>query len=297
MKKYIFLLLASGTTLGAFSQQLHTSSLYDLQGVLQNPSMVGVEKHAMFGATYRSQWSGIEGSPKTVTLFGSTALKNHQMGIGGYIYNDRTGPTSRSGIDIQVAKHITTKSGVFSLGIETRFQQYAIDVTKLSQSIGNDPALAGGDNKYKFDAGFGVSYSSEKFQLGASVSQLIQSKLDFYEGTATRSEEARLYRHYYAHGLYKFNVDGTTKVIPNFLLTYLPNAPVEFQGGARVEHNDVLWWGLSFRARQSWMISAGVKINKKFNLGYSFDIYRTPLSVYDAGSNGHELILRYDFFN
>jgi hypothetical protein len=43
------------------------------------------------------------------------------------------------------------------------------------------------------------------------------------------------------------------------------------------------------------MLSAGVHIKKKFTLGYSFDIYNTPLSVYDAGANAHEVILRYDF--
>ncbi|MFZ9695643.1 MAG: type IX secretion system membrane protein PorP/SprF, partial [Chitinophagaceae bacterium] len=138
-------------------------------------------------------------------------------------------------------------------------------------------------------------YTSSKFQLGASVSQLIQSKLDFYNGTLTRSEEARLYRHFYVHGSYNWQVDANTKIIPNFLLIYLPNAPAEFQAGARVEHKEVFWWGLSLRARQSWMLSAGVKVQKKLTLGYSFDIYSTPLSVFDKGPNAHEILLRYSF--
>ena len=194
------------------------------------------------------------------------------------------------------AKHIALKKGKLSLGLEAKAQQYSIDRNKLAESLGSiDPVLMGGDNKYKFDAGFGVSYVDDRIQVGASVAQLIPSKLGFYDGNLSRSTEGRLYRHYYGHGSYKWSVDKNTDVTPNFLLIYLPNAPLEFQGGVRVEHSQLFWWGLSLRAEQSWMLSAGVRVNKKMNIGYSFDIYRTPMSVYGSGSSAHEVLLRYDF--
>jgi hypothetical protein len=87
-------------------------------------------------------------------------------------------------------------------------------------------------------------------------------------------------------------VDESTEITPNFLVIYLPNAPTEIQGGVKVEHKELFWWGLSFRAKQSAIISAGVHIQKRFSFGYSFDIYRTPLSLFDSGSNAHELMLR-----
>src|SRR5206468_3167602 len=130
---------------------------------------------------------------------------------------------------------------------------------------------------------------------GVSVAQLVQSKLGFYSGNLATTDQARLYRHYYAHALYKWQVDQATVIIPNFMMIYLPNAPMEFQGGARVEHNNLFWWGLSLRAKQSWLISAGVHISNKATIGYSFEIYKTPLSVYDNGSNAHEILIRYDF--
>jgi hypothetical protein len=94
-------------------------------------------------------------------------------------------------------------------------------------------------------------------------------------------------------GSYQWQVDESTKIIPHFLVIYLPNAPTELQAGARVEHRDLFWWGLSLRARQSWMLSAGIKLQQKLTVGYSFDIYSTPLSVFDRGANAHELLLRY----
>jgi hypothetical protein len=41
------------------------------------------------------------------------------------------------------------------------------------------------------------------------------------------------------------------------------------------------------------MLSAGIKVQQKLTVGYSFDIYSTPLSVFDRGANAHELLLRY----
>ncbi len=297
MKRYIILFVfIGGISVAANSQQLQESSLYDMQGVLHNPSTAGANGYGMIGMTYRSQWSHLSGSPKTATVFGSFDLPEHKIGLGGYIYNDRTGATARTGIDLSFAKYIPMKNGArLSFGIDAKAQQFSIDREKLAQTLGSDPVLGSSDNKFKFDAGFGISYTSKKFQVGVAASQLIQSKLNFYNGSLTASEEGRLYRHYYVHGLYHWSVDEATVITPNFIMTYLPNAPTEFQGGVRVEHNEIFWWGVSYRARQSFMLSAGVTITRKFVIGYSFDIYKTPLSVYDAGSNAHEVLLRYNF--
>jgi type IX secretion system PorP/SprF family membrane protein len=277
------------------AQQLQTSSFFDMQGVLHNPSTAGIYKHSMVGATYRTQWSGISGSPKTATLFGNFALPKQKIGLAGYLYNDNTGPTSRTGVQMAYAKHIPMKNdAIFSMGIEARVLQFSLDKAKLSQTLGSDPVLGTSENSTKFDAGFGVSYTGKKLQLGVSVSQLVQSKLNFYSGNLNRSEEARFYRHYYLHGSYKWATDENTTITPNILFIYLPNAPLEFQGGFRVEHIETFFWGVGYRVNQSLMLSAGVNVNKKFSIGYSFDIYKTPINVFDAGGYSHEIMLRYN---
>ncbi|MBS1759392.1 MAG: PorP/SprF family type IX secretion system membrane protein [Bacteroidetes bacterium] len=296
MKKYIVIIAAIILTVQVKAQQLQTSSMYELQGIYNNPSTAGTQATNMVGVSYRTQWSGISGSPKTATVFGSFGLPEHNIGLGGYIYRDETGPTSRTGVALQFAKHIPTgNGGIFSLGIEARGLQFAIDRAKLSSTLGADPALGTSSNKFKFDAGFGVSYNGKKLQLGAAASQLVQSKLGFYTGNLGTGESARLYRHYYFHGAYKWDIDGSTTLTPSVLFTYLPNAPLEIQGGVRVEHNELFWWGLGYRAHQSFILSAGLNINKKLTIGYAFDIYNTPNNVFDGGNNAHELLLRFNF--
>lgn len=297
MKRIIIFFTCFAIVKEVTAQQLMTASLYDQHGFLHNPATAGGSKHGSVGASYRKMWDGIAGSPQTTVVFGSGYLAKSKLGIGGYVYNDVTGPTKRTGLQAAVSYHIPmANDATFSLGLEGRFQQFAIDKGKLQQSLGSsDPVLGSQDNELKGDAGFGVAYNGKKFRAGISVSQLIQSQLSFYSGNLNRSEEARLYRHYYFHSSYDWNVDGSTKIIPAVLVIYLPNAPTEFQGGIRVEHKEVFWWGVALRARQSWMLSAGVKVQKKFTIGYCFDIFNSPLSVYDRGANGHEILLKYDF--
>ena len=289
-------LMAAG--LGGHAQQLHTSSLFELQSIFHNPAMAGNLPSDMVGLSYRSQWSGISGSPQTATLYGSFDLPEQLIGLSGYLYNDRTGPTSRNGVQLAFAKHLPVNStdGRISLGLETRFFQFGIDREKLS-SIINDPVLAGAGNRFKFDMGFGVAYTTKRLQIGVSVSQLIQSKLDLYTGTLSTNAEGRLYRHYYLHGQYRFETQGGTSIIPNFLMVYLPNVTrSEQQFGLRVEREKV-WVGAGWRINQSYMLNAGFHVNKNFSVGYAYDNYLTPISTFTAsgGSGGHELILRYNF--
>jgi type IX secretion system PorP/SprF family membrane protein len=297
MKRFSIILVMLTATFIAKAQQMPITSFYDMYGHIYNPSTAGVEKYGQIGATFRKQWSGIPGGPQTVSLFGSTYFDKVRMGLGGYLYNDQTGPTHRTGLLLNYAYHIPTgNDGTFSLGIQGIFQQFGYDKEKLSNSLGAiDPVLASTDNRFRGDAGFGVSYTGKKLQIGASVSQLIQSQLKFYDGAGTPTEEGRLYRHYYGFANYKWNVDGETKIIPHALVVYLPNAPTEFQGGVRVEHQDLFWWGGSYRVNQSWMLSAGIRLKSRMNIGYTYDMYTTPVSGYERGSSAHEVMLRYDF--
>lgn len=296
MKKYLLIASLFFGAISGHSQQLQTSSFYDVQSVLDNPSMAGMTSKGMIGGIYRTQWNGFSGAPKTATIYGSFELPSLKIGLGGYAYSDKTGPTSRTGLALSFAKHIAVgNGGKFSLGLEARGLQYSIDVAKLQNTLGNDPVLGAGDNKFKFDAGFGISYVGKKLQLGASVNQLVQSKLDFYTGNLSRSEEGRLYRHYFFHGAYKVALDGNSVITPNLMVIYLPNAPLEVQGGVRMDYKELVWWGISARYRQSLMFSAGFNLNKKLGLGYSFDLYQTPVSTFDDRINSHEMTLRYNF--
>ncbi|MDB5252168.1 MAG: hypothetical protein JWP27_1337 [Flaviaesturariibacter sp.] len=291
MKKLACCLLASIVALAVRAQQLPLSSLYEMHGVMHNPATAGVSGHAMVGGGFHMQWSGMPGAPKTALLYGSAPV-GALSGVGGYLFNDEAGPLRSTGLQAAYAFIIPMRDGArFSLGLEGRVEQFTIDRRRLALTLGdNDPAINGRDQSIKGDAGFGMALTTPKLQVGLSVSQLVQSKLQLSDGVAG----ARFYRHYYLHSSYELVVDESTRIIPNLLFVYLPNAPDLLQAGVRVEHNRQFWWGLSTRSEQSWMFSAGVRLHR-FGIGYSFDIYQHPLSLFDSGSNGHEVQLRYEW--
>ena len=85
MRHYILFIVFAMTVTTVKAQQLQTSSMFDMQGMLHNPSVAGTvagtKQRGMVGATYRTQWSAISGSPKTATVFGSFDLPDHNIGI------------------------------------------------------------------------------------------------------------------------------------------------------------------------------------------------------------------------
>ena len=296
MKKIQILIIALTAAAGAHSQQLANSSFYEMHGIMHNAATVGSQKHLVVGGSFRTQWSGMPGSPKTGLVYGTTYLEKSRLGFGAAIYSDVAGSLRNTGLQLNVAYYVPFQNNTsLSFGFRGMLDQFSIDRAKLQAAIPGDPVLAGSENRFKADAGFGVALTGSNFQFGVGVNQLLQSKLGLYEGTGTVTEEGKHYRHFYFHGNYGFALDDFTRLVPNFLVTYLPNAPVETLVAARVEHNNLFWYGIGYRARQSWSLSAGLKFKQRFNVGYTFDMFRTPLSTYDGGANGHEVMLRYAF--
>ncbi len=296
MKRILFSILCI-TAVGTVSaQQLQTSAFNELQAIIHNPSFAGMSEHNFVGINYRAQWTALEGAPKTATVFGSFALPKQKMGIGGYLFSDKTGVTTRTGVSISVAKHIVfSDQSKLSLAIENRFQQTSFNQAKLAQTLGNDPAIANAGNTFNYDAGFGATYTNNRLQLGISAAQLLQSKINNYSGTLVRSQEARLYRHFYMNGSYKIDLDETFTLTPNFLLIYLPNAPFEYCIGARLKYKDQFTFGAGMNASKNVNFSLGVGLMKNLAFDYAFDIYNNPFDNVDQYVTTHEFMLRYSF--
>ena len=87
MKQFILIIIFAGAVTTVNAQQLQTSSFYDMQGVIHNPSTAG-SNGSMVGATYRSQCSGISVSTKTATVFGSFDIAaKHRDWCWANVYN------------------------------------------------------------------------------------------------------------------------------------------------------------------------------------------------------------------
>lgn len=295
IKKIVLITSLSFCFANIYAQQLFKLSQFTQHNFLFNPAAAGANDVASIGATYKKMWSGLSGGPQTTVLFADKYFDKKNTGVGVYFYDDKTGPTSRTGGEISLSYSVKlgSKEKRVMFGLAGEFLQYRIDKSSMSVFIPNDPLLASANSKIKGDAAAGVYYKSPTLNAGISVQNILQSKLDFIKANSNPS--GKLYRHYYFMGSYNWVVDEENVLIPNTLVKYLPNSPTDVELGVRLEHKDMFWVGVNHTFKQSYSLFAGVKMNKSLSIGYAFDQYNTPLSVFDGGGGAHEIMVRYFF--
>jgi type IX secretion system PorP/SprF family membrane protein len=285
---YIFIVLS--ITLNA--QQIFRISQIQQHSFLYNPAASGAAIQASVGAAYRKMWSGIEGGPQTSLAFFDKYFNSKKIGTSLVLYSDKTGPTSRTGGQLNVSYSIPLENNkrlMFGLGADVL--QYRINKARFANYIPNDPLLASSGTKTKADAAVGVYYNSNTWNVGISAQQILQQKLNFI--STTSNPEGKLYRHYFLTVSNNISIDEANVIIPNLVFKYLPNAPTDFEAGFRFEHNNLFWFGFNTHYKQSFTALAGLYINKNIAVGYAFDNYKTPLSIFDNGGGGHELTIKY----
>ncbi len=294
--KTIFSALAlSACFLSADAQQIFKISQFTEHNFLYNPAAAGANDQASVGATYRKMWSGIEGGPQTMLIFGDKYFEKQKTGVAVALYTDKTGPTSRTGgqVNLSYSVPLGSEGQRLMLGLSGQVLQYKIDMDAVAPYLDGDPALASSGSVIKGDAGAGIYLKTPTINLGASVQQIIQPKLKIIKPEA--GTVGRLYRHYFFTGSYNWKVDTDDILIPNAIVKYEWRAPVDIEAGLRLEHKDLVWVGISYHYQQAFNAYAGVKIDHKFSIGYAYDQYRNPLGLFDHYGGAHEFSLRYFF--
>ena len=292
LKYSILALVTSFTLMNVHAQQIFRLSQYMQNTLVFNPAAAGAFNEGSVGLVYKKMWSGIEGGPQTTVFVGDKAITSKNIGVGLMMYNDVTGPTARSGAEVSLSYAINWNNNQkLSFGLGGVLLQERIDKAQIEKDIPGDPILNGSGSTLTGDASAGIFYTSKKWNLGFSAKQLVQSKIDFIK-TATELE-GRLYRQYYLMGSYNWKTDEDNVIVPNFLLKLNNNAPADFELGARLIHKNLFWVGFNYHKDQDYSAFAGLNFGKKYSIGYAFDQYKTPLSVFDNGGDAHELSFRY----
>ena len=204
------------------AQQQPYYTQYLLNNFILNPALAGIENYWDCKVSYRNQWVGLEGAPKTLYLTVHTPLgktdydrqtpttipdlqaknqgaKQFSMeytappahhGVGFTILDDKTGPLNRVAAYGSYAYHIpvgikTTLSFGLSLGV----QEVKVDFAALDFGQANpiDPLALGSGylNKLEPDMNAGLWLSNNSFFLGLSAQQIIPVPINSSNGTTT----------------------------------------------------------------------------------------------------------------
>ena len=286
------LLLIIGFQLKA--QQLPLFTQYLFNKYVFNPAVTGTEDNFSATANYRYQWQGVTDAPRTYIMSVHGPHKFKSFGLGGALYTDVTGPTSKTGAYLSYAYHLqVTDNTKLSLGLSGGLLQYRVDGTKITLADPGDLALVNTLlNKVIPDFGFGGYWYGDKFYVGLSVPQFIQGRLDFSDDGA--QSLSRLTSHFYLNSGYTFNVNNDFGFEPSMMMRFsypvIPQLDIAF----RAIYQDSYYLGLMRRTQDAFAVMAGYQtVNKKFTFGYSYDITQNELSVFSNGS--HELMVKATF--
>lgn len=289
MKKILYIsTLVLGFSFASFGQQIPQYSQYMLNDYILNPAMTGQHDYWEVKSNNRLNWVGITDAPRTFILSAHGPFRKLNMGMGGSVFADITGPTSRIGFYLSYAYHLKfSKSLKLGMGLSLGLLQYRIDGTKVTLYENGDPVFPNQMmTVYTADATFGINLKHKNFNFGISIPQIIGNDLKFLDNQ--ENPDSRLARHYMAMGGYTFRV-GDFGIMPNVLLKYVYPAPPQFDAGVKFDWRDQFWIGASYRHDDAVSFLGGLNYKDYFLIAYSYDLATSNLRNYSNGT--HELMV------
>jgi len=272
------MIVVSGTAV--MGQQLPQYTQYMFNDFVINPAVAGVDNHYQIRTNHRFQWVGLVDPPMTnsIAFYGPHAKLD--MGYGGYIYNDVTGPTSRTGVTGSYAYNIGVTSEIrLSMGISASIMQFRVDGTQLDpKDVSDISILESVSTSYLPDAGIGLYLYGEDFYVSLSAAQLLNNKLKIFDN---KNGLNRLKTQINLVGAYRFVLDTDWVLEPTAMI----------KGTAPKELN------VDVTAKIEWKESVGILLGYSFDerlfFGYSYDIGISTLRKYNTGT--HEIMIGYRF--
>jgi len=289
-------------------QQCPMYSQYIMNGFLLNPSYAGSDFYTTFGLTVREQWAGIPNAPSTYAASFQTRILNDsyitkatnvrkkierptkggRIGVGGYLFSDHNGIMHRTGLQVAYAYHLPiAEERQLSFGLSISAYQYFVDINgAVMPDDVNDELLNNYDQVvYIPDANFGISYSTHRFYVGYSMTNLFRGALMLGNGGENGNSQLG---HYFLTGGYRFYPASNWIIEPSAMLksSDMVFKSIQLDLTARVYYREDYWLGLSWRTNDAIVLLTGIKLDR-FYLGYAFDFTLSDIRSYTYGT--HEL--------
>lgn len=267
MKKIVaIILLLASTFILSEAQQDPLYAQYLNNPFVINPAYGGFTNDLNTAVSYRLQWAGFEGSPKTMNANAHMSL-NKKMGAGLLVVSDQVGANTVNEVFATYSYRIQLdQSKALSFGLQAGAANYQTDNSKLNPRDPSDALFTGTMSEFKPGFGAGMIFSSDKFFLSLSVPRMLKASLE------KEGEETTLYsQHFYGMGSYLFFLSDRVKLKPTVLVKYVSGAPVSTDVNAAFIIHDRYQAGLLTRNFNTYGLFLQALI-KDFRFGYVFEV-------------------------
>ncbi|MFC7356502.1 type IX secretion system membrane protein PorP/SprF [Jejudonia soesokkakensis] len=264
-----------------------------------NPAYAGARDVLSFVGIYRSQWVGLEGAPRTFTASLHSPI-GERVGLGLNVTNDEIFIARETYVDIDFSYTIpiSDNGGQLAFGLKGGAHLLDIDSNRLNTggfNSGDPDAEINVDNKFSPQVGVGLYYYTDKFYLGASVPNLIETEhFDDSNNSNSSSTASERVNYYFITG-YAFDLSENLKFKPAVLTKFVSGAPLQVDVSANFLINEKITLGAAYRWSAAFSGMVGLQVTDQLLLGFAYDRETTELQQYNDGS--FEVMLRYELFN
>jgi type IX secretion system PorP/SprF family membrane protein len=310
MKKILFTIVLLQLFIHkGFAQQDAQFSQYMFNGIYINPAYAGYREELNLHAFYRNQWTGIEGSPKTMSLAVDAIANDGNVGLALQVSSDRLGAQRNASVYGNYAYRIRLNadgSSRLAFGIGAGAVQLGIDGAMLRPNDPEQYQPLGMQSAIVPDARAGVFFSNDRFYAGFSADNLVSQYIDVDRYAFIPQPKP----HYYLTAGLLLPLNEDIQVKPSFLLKDDRGGPTSLDINAFFILADKFWLGGSYRTgvklyKKSYLqndlnqlnsavVAAQFFANSNFRIGYAYDFSVGALKGYSGGT--HEISIGY-FFN
>jgi type IX secretion system PorP/SprF family membrane protein len=295
MKKGNILLLLIGllifvTDMSGQQDPQYTQYMYNMNVV--NPAYAGSKGTLSLGLLARTQWTNVDGGPKTVT-FSANAPVGRKVGLGLSLIADEIGPVKEQNFYVDVSYTInTSEEGRLAFGLKGGVTLQRIDLLSITlPQDPNDPLFQDNVNETYPNFGAGVYYYTDKFYVGLSVPNILKST--HFERSGGIITEASEEMHAFLTAGYVFGLSPTLKFKPSLMFKGVIGAPVSIDINANFLLYNRLELGVSYRVEDSLSALINFAVTSDFRIGFAYDYTISDFSDINPGGS-YEAILLYD---
>ncbi len=305
MKKYylkaviLILLICTGTSLYAQQDAQYTQYMYNTISI--NPAYAGSRGVLSVVGLHRSQWVGLPGAPRTQTLALHSPIGLGRVGLGGSVIQDELGPAEETYMNIDFSYTIpTSEEGKLSFGLKAGAHLLNVDFNKLNRFTEDDTRFQTNiDNKLSPNIGVGLYYHTDKFYLGLSVPNLLETN-HFDEANVNTSRNASFLAeeriNYYLMTGYTFTLSENILFKPALLTKLVFGAPLQVDISANFLLYDKLTLGAAYRWSAAVSGLVGFQLSDSLLIGFAYDRETTELGNTKFNDGSYELLLRFELF-
>jgi len=310
MKKLIWLIAGSFMLLSgaASAQQDAQYSQYMFNGIYINPAYAGYKEVLNVHTFYRSQWTGITGAPRSMSLAVDAIANSGNVGLALQVASDKLGAQNNLSIYANYAYRIRLNddgSSRLALGFGVGMAQLGIDGSMLNPNNPEPNQPVGMQSTIVPDARAGLYFANDKYYAGFSVDNLIATYIDIDRYAFIPQPKP----HYYLTAGALFPLSENFQLKPSFLLKDDRGGPTSLDLNAFLMIKDFIWIGGSYRTgvklydksylqkdltpRNSAVAAIQLFPSEKIRIGYGYDFSIGPLQGYSSGT--HEISIAYSF--